>query len=239
MSDFIYTPPLYPNLDVIYQDDDLVVVNKPSGLLSVPGRLKENKDSIISRLQAINKNAMPVHRLDMDTSGLMVVALSKRAVSALGKAFINKEVKKFYLALVSGVPQKTGEILLPIRCDIENRPLQIVDFEYGKPSHTIYKRIDEGFKIHPSVDFNDCSVVKLTPVTGRSHQLRVHMASVGHQILGDRFYADENVIKKAARLCLHAAFLSFTHPFTGEVMTFTVCPDFLYINSQDLKKIFT
>ena len=91
MSDFIYTPPLYPNLDVIYQDDDLVVVNKPSGLLSVPGRLKENKDSIISRLQAINKNAMPVHRLDMDTSGLMVVALSKRAVSALGKAFINRK----------------------------------------------------------------------------------------------------------------------------------------------------
>lgn len=227
MTDFIYNPPAYPFLDVIYQDDDLAVVCKPSGLLSVPGRLRENHDSVISRLQEINCKAAAVHRLDMDTSGLMVTGLSKRAVSALGRAFEQKQVKKLYVALVKGRCNAKGEVKLPIRCDLQRRPLQIVDFEQGKPSFTVYERIDENYLISQRIDASDCSLVKLTPVTGRSHQLRVHMASIGHPILGDRFYADALSIKKADRLCLHAAFLSFTHPFTHEHLEFESRPDFL------------
>lgn len=226
LNNFIYTPPKTPFLDILYQDEDIIVVNKPSGLLSVPGRLEEHKDSIISRIWTINKNAMAVHRLDMDTSGIMVVGLSKTAISSLGRMFMQKAVKKLYLAIVEGNIQSEGEINLPIRCDIENRPLQIVDFEQGKESTTLYKRISNYLPCNEILN-EFVSVVELTPVTGRSHQLRVHLASINHPILGDRFYADKKIQAKAQRLCLHAYHLEFNHPITGEHLVFSTVPEFL------------
>lgn len=227
MKDFVYNPPKEPFLTILFEDQDLMVIDKPSGLLCVPGRLKENYDSILSRIWLRHPDAMAVHRLDMDTSGLMVVGLTKRAISALGRMFEKKEVKKRYLAVVEGNTQNCGQIDLPIRCDIENRPLQIVDYEQGKPSLTLYEKTDD-FKYGKSIiDVNDTTVLKLTPVTGRSHQLRLHLSSIGHPILGDRFYAGHNVIDKAQRLCLHAYNLEFKHPFKEELLSFSTLPDFL------------
>ncbi len=226
MNNFIYNPPKEPFLDILYQDEDIIVVNKPSGLLSVPGRLLEHKDSIISRIWTLNENAMAVHRLDMDTSGFMVVGLSKIAISNLGRMFMQKAVDKLYLAVVEGNIDKQGEINLPIRCDLVNRPLQIVDFNQGKPSTTLYKRIDN-YSLCNNIDSDNVSVVELTPVTGRSHQLRVHLASINHPIIGDRFYADKKIQAKAPRLCLHAYHLEFNHPVTGDHLVFNTVPDFL------------
>ena len=209
-----------------------MVVNKPSGLLSVPGREKENYDSILSRIWETYPDAMAVHRLDMDTSGLMVVGLKKEAISALGKMFMQKEVHKLYYALVDGIIESEGKVELPIRCDLEKRPLQIVDFEQGKPSTTLFERVDN-FKVASFVNENctsqteNISLVRLTPVTGRSHQLRVHLASIGHAILGDRFYADEKVQAKSKRLCLHAYHLEFNHPISKEPLSFETKADFL------------
>ncbi|MGN1280952.1 MAG: RluA family pseudouridine synthase [Succinivibrio sp.] len=223
MKDFIYNPPKTPFLDILFEDESIMVVNKPSGLLSVPGRGESHFDSILSRIREKYPCAEPVHRLDMDTSGLMVVGLEKDAVSKLGKMFINKEVRKLYVAIVEGQMDNSGRIELPIRCDIENRPLQIVDFKMGKPSVTLFEKTDE-FRLRDHIE--NCSVVRLTPVTGRSHQLRVHLASIGHPIIGDRFYSNENVIAKADRLCLHAYFLEFAHPATGKLLSFTKKADF-------------
>lgn len=209
-----------------------MVVDKPSGLLSVPGREKANYDSILSRIWETHSEAMAVHRLDMDTSGLMVVGLKKESISALGKMFMQKEVHKLYYALVDGKIEAEGKIELPIRCDLEKRPLQIVDFEQGKPSTTLYERVDN-FKIAPFINRDcdngslDLSLVRLTPVTGRSHQLRVHLASIGHAILGDRFYADDNVQAKSKRLCLHAYHLEFNHPISKEKLSFETKAEFL------------
>ena len=214
MNDFIYNPPKTPYLDILFEDDDLIVLNKPSGLLSVPGRLKEHYDSLLSRVKEKHLDASAVHRLDMDTSGLVVIALTKRACSAFGRMFCLKEVSKTYLAVVTGNTKPDGEINLPIRCDIEHRPLQIVDFEQGKESLTLYQKITD-YTVNPDfVSTSDYSILKLTPITGRSHQLRLHLASIDHAILGDRFYADDKTKTAASRLCLHAAVLEFTHPFT-------------------------
>lgn len=227
MNDFIYNPPKTPYLDILFEDDDLIVLNKPSGLLSVPGRLKEHYDSLLSRVKEKHPDASAVHRLDMDTSGLVVIALTKRACSAFGRMFCLKEVSKTYLAVVIGNTKPDGEINLPIRCDIEHRPLQIVDFEQGKESLTLYQKITD-YTVNPDfVSTSDYSILKLTPVTGRSHQLRLHLASIDHAILGDRFYADDKTKTAASRLCLHAAVLEFTHPFTGEQLSFTSKPEFL------------
>ncbi len=226
MENFKYNPPKEPFLDILFHDEHIMVVNKPSGLLSVPGRLAENHDSIISRIQTMHPDAMAVHRLDMDTSGIMVVGLTKEAISNLGKQFNQKTVTKRYVALVDGIIPDEGEVNLPLRCDIENRPLQIVDFEQGKESRTLYCRLDNSFI---SNDYNrpHISSVKLIPVTGRSHQLRVHMAQTGHAILGDRFYASDEVMNRTDRLCLHAFYLNFSHPISGNKLEFTSKPEFL------------
>lgn len=226
MDNFIYNPPKDPFLDILYHDDFIMVVNKPSGLLSVPGRLECHYDSVISRIRTLHRDCAAVHRLDMDTSGLMVVALNKEATTNLCKQFEAKTVHKLYYALVEGIIENNGEITLPIRCDLERRPLQIVDFEQGKPSHTIYRRIDD-FSINKQIVLTkDCSLVELTPVTGRSHQLRVHLNEISHPILGDRFYGKTNT-DKASRLCLHAFSLEFNHPLTKERMKFNSHPEFL------------
>ena len=226
LENFKYNPPKEPFLDILFHDEHIMVVNKPSGLLSVPGRLAENHDSIISRIQTMHPDAMAVHRLDMDTSGIMVVGLTKEAISNLGKQFNQKTVTKRYVALVDGIIPDEGEVNLPLRCDIENRPLQIVDFEQGKECRTLYSRLDNSFI---SNDYNrpHISSVKLIPVTGRSHQLRVHMAQTGHAILGDRFYASDEVMNRTDRLCLHAFYLNFSHPISGNKLEFTSKPEFL------------
>lgn len=197
-----------------------MVVNKPSGLLSVPGRLLEHKDSIMTRVQELHPEALAVHRLDMDTSGLLIVGLNKQAVSALGKQFVAKVVHKIYLAKVAGCINDVGEVDLPMRADLDNRPLQIIDFLQGKPSLTKYQPLKTDLKTKQSL-------VALFPITGRSHQLRLHLKEIDHPILGDRFYASDEIVKAANTLNLHASYLEFYHPVTNERLSFISKPYFL------------
>ena len=213
----IYSPPLIPLLDVVYEDETLVVLNKPSGLLTVPGRDPAHKDSLASRAQAQYPDALIVHRLDMDTSGLVVMARGAEVHRKLSGLFQQRAVAKKYLARVWGEPQpETGEVDLPLICDWPNRPKQIVDFEVGKPSRTLWKKLSTAA---------DTSLLELIPVTGRSHQLRVHMQALGHPILGDPFYAHPQALAAASRLLLHAAELAFVHPVTGAQLQFTSAAD--------------
>lgn len=201
-----YQPPAHTTLDILYQDDHLLIINKPSGLLSVPGRGTEKQDCLISRIQKEFPNALIVHRLDMSTSGLMVIALGKEMERALSILFQQRKVAKKYIAVVDGkVKEKHGEINLPLITDWPNRPKQKVDFKIGKNSQTQY-RVTSYDKI------NNSSRVELTPVTGRTHQLRVHLKAINHAILGDELYASNQGIDKSQRLLLHASYLSFPHP---------------------------
>ncbi|AHM75796.1 bifunctional tRNA pseudouridine(32) synthase/23S rRNA pseudouridine(746) synthase RluA [Yersinia hibernica] len=208
-----YNPPRDPWLHILYQDEHIMVVNKPSGLLSVPGRAAEHKDSIMTRIQADYPAAESVHRLDMATSGVIVVALNKAAERELKRQFREREPKKSYLARVWGhLAQDEGLIDLPLICDWPNRPKQKVCYETGKPSQTQYQVL--------SRDADGSTRVKLSPITGRSHQLRVHMLAMGHPILGDRFYAHPEAKAMASRLQLHAQELCITHPEFGTAMHF-------------------
>lgn len=211
MNDFIYQPPRLPWLDILYQDKDIMVINKPSGLLSVPGREAKHYDSAFSRVLQLQPLAQVVHRLDMATSGILLLALRRNAERELKRQFQERETHKVYFARVYGHLEGEGTIDLPLICDWPNRPRQKVDFEIGKPSVTHYQVISHG---------QQSTLVKLMPVTGRSHQLRVHMMALGHAILGDGFYADPQARALAPRLLLHAAELSFKHPYSGEPMLF-------------------
>lgn len=216
---FVYAPPMTP-LDVLYKDENLIVLNKPAGLLSVPGRAQDHKDSLQSRVEAAYGSAFVVHRLDMDTSGVLVMAFDKDTHRLLSKQFEVKTVEKEYVCLVEGlVRDDEGQVDLPLRCDWPNRPLQMVDPELGKKALTLWRVLARG-------DNDAVTRLALTPVTGRSHQLRVHCLSMGHPILGDRFYAPQSVIAKSPRLCLHAQTLSFDHPMTGERLSFMAPCDF-------------
>ena len=204
---FIYDPPTGP-IEVLYQDANLVVVNKPAGLLSVPGRADDHKECVQSRLSVAIRDVLVVHRLDMDTSGVMVFAFDKDTHRHLSKQFESKTVSKTYICLVGGqVSEDQGEVDLPLRCDWPNRPLQMVDFDLGKPSKTLWQVLARKA---------DQTRLELTPITGRSHQLRVHCKEMGHPILGDRFYASKDLVAKSPRLCLHAHVLEFDHPETNE-----------------------
>lgn len=215
----IYSPPPETNLHIYYQDNDLLVVEKPSGLLSVPGRGPEKQDCLQSRLHKQFPDILTVHRLDMETSGLMIYALSPDIHRDLSKQFQERSVRKTYQAIVAGIPSVAqGRIDLPLITDWPNRPRQIVCFEKGKPSLTLWKI---------AARFDDSSLIELTPVTGRSHQLRVHMKEIGHPILGDSLYAPEIYRKKAPRLMLHALGLEFIHPRSGQELSFRSEPDFL------------
>lgn len=208
-----YTPPSDP-MNIVYEDDDLLVLNKPSGLLSVPGKSPAMRDCLQSRAEAAYPDALLVHRLDMDTSGIFVMARSKVVQANLGKQFERRKVKKIYSALVSGIPQeKEGLVDLPLRCDWPNRPKQMVCFEHGKPAQTYWKLEDTDQEIN-------IARLSLKPVTGRSHQLRVHMMEVGYPILGDAFYAPKDILNAAPRLCLHAQKLTLHHPQDGRIITF-------------------
>jgi len=219
--DFVYTPPMHPLIDIVYQDDDMVILNKSSGLLSVPGRLPEHQDCLQNRVQRVLPTATIVHRLDMATSGIMVMALNKPAHVAISRQFEQRQTAKCYIARVFGELKETqGSVDLPLICDWPNRPKQKVDHDNGKKSLTHYKvlsiKVDDELK---------STLVELTPITGRSHQLRVHMLALGHPILGDRLYADEPALSMSKRLTLHAKYLSFTHPTTQEKIEFnSQCP---------------
>lgn len=199
--------------EIIFADDQLVVVNKPADLLSVPGRGEDKQDCVCRRVQRSFPTARIVHRLDYATSGLMVLALNANSHRLLSTEFQERRTQKSYQAIVYGtLKEETGEVTEPLRCDWENRPLQIVDYEYGKNAHTRWKKLSE--EPHGSR-------VLLTPITGRSHQLRVHMQFLGHPIVGDRFYASTDAQALSPRLLLHAEQLGFNHPVTGDWQDFS------------------
>jgi len=187
------------------------VVDKPAGLLSVPGRGEHLADCLLTRVQVAFPTALLVHRLDRDTSGVMVFALTPHAQRHLSKQFEERKTKKTYVARVWGqVAEKTGTVDLPLIVDWPNRPLQMVDHENGKPAHTDWRVL----KVKDSE-----TRVRLTPKTGRSHQLRVHMLALGHVILGDPLYAKGDA-RAFDRLMLHSEELRVSHPESGKGMSF-------------------
>ncbi|MFH0933677.1 MAG: RluA family pseudouridine synthase [Pseudomonadota bacterium] len=201
--------------DLVYCDDSLLVVNKPPGLLAVPGRGADKQDCLSARLLPEFPDSLVVHRLDMATSGLMVFARGKSMQRRLSQIFREREVSKRYIAVVSGrLEQESGEVALPLICDWPNRPKQMVDHALGKPSLTRYRLLDMD---------GPNSRVELEPITGRTHQLRLHMAAIGHPILGDALYGDES---SAPRLLLHASSLGFDHPVRGDLLRFESPPPF-------------
>ncbi|PLX60675.1 pseudouridine synthase [Sedimenticola selenatireducens] len=215
-----YQPPPDAGLDIIYQDDALLILDKPSGLLSVPGRGEEKQDSLALRVQARIHDAMIVHRLDMATSGIMVMARGREMHRALNRLFQQRESGKRYIAIVDGrLDPPAGTIRLPLITDWPNRPRQKVDHETGKPSITHYRLLS----YQPE---KECSRVELVPETGRSHQLRVHMLAIGHVIIGDNLYADPACRQQSPRLLLHACELSLLHPLSGKPMRFQSEPPF-------------
>ena len=210
MSDFIYTPPHVP-LSILHADDDIVAVDKPSGLLSVPGRGEDRADCLIARLRDAFPGVLLVHRLDLDTSGVIIFALTKQAQAHLGKQFEARKTQKRYVALIAGRPtEDRGRVDLPLIVDWPNRPRQKVCHETGKPAQTDWRVLKpEGANTR----------VVLKPLTGRSHQLRVHMLAIGHPILGDPLYATAEAADHA-RLMLHAEELRLRHPTTGATVAF-------------------
>lgn len=210
--EFIYAPSDAP-LEILHEDEALLVVNKPSGLLSVPGRLDEHKDSLETRLRALYPETLLVHRLDVPTSGVMVFARTKAAQRHIGMQFEKRQTRKAYVARVWGhVAKDSGHIDLPLIVDWPNKPRQKVCHETGKPSQTDWVVLEREA---------DATRVRLHPLTGRTHQLRVHMMAIGHSILGDRFYADDEALVAADRLQLHAQELVLRHPVGGAEMMFT------------------
>lgn len=205
----LYQPPPDTGLDLLHQDQDLLVLNKPSGLLSVPGRGPDKQDSLALRVQAVYPEARIVHRLDLETSGVMVMALHPAAHRHLSLQFERRRVIKHYDAIVGGrVNHEEGLIELPLITDWPNRPRQKIDFASGRPALTRYRLLHRD----PA---GDRSRLLLMPVTGRSHQLRVHLSHLGHPILGDSLYAPSGLRDAAPRLLLHARELRFEHPTTG------------------------
>lgn len=201
------------SLPILFADEAIILVDKPTLLLSVPGRGEEKQDSVVTRLSVDYPGIREVHRLDWETSGLMLLARSREAHSELSRQFRERQVSKRYTAVIYGVPeQQQGEVNLPLRCDWPNRPRQIVDMQQGKPSQTLWRLQQE--------DKGSCRV-ELIPITGRSHQLRVHMQAMGYPILGDGLYAHEAAFGMASRLLLHATQLEFCHPVSGIPMSFS------------------
>lgn len=210
-----YAPPPDTGLQVLHAEAAFVVLVKPPGLLSEPGRGPDKRDSLLVRAQAVYPDARIVHRLDMPTSGVIVLARETLAHASLSEAFRERVVDKRYEALVHGRPaQDAGEIDLPLVVDWPNRPRQMVCHDTGKPSLTRYRVTGEAH-----VDgVGSLTRVALAPVTGRTHQLRVHLASLGCPIAGDPFYGVEGDV--SPRMMLHACRLALPHPLTGEPLVF-------------------
>lgn len=202
-----YSPPPDIQLDVVHLDAHVLVVNKPSGLLSVPGRSEGMDDCLASRVQARYPAALVVHRLDEDTSGLVLFALSADIQRALSQAFASRDVDKGYVACVHGLLEpEAGEITAAIGRDWAMRPLRRVDTVRGQAAYTRWRVLARD-------PVSRTSRVELRPLTGRTHQLRLHLQHIGHPIVGDRLYGQGN---ETVRLMLHASELSFAHPITGK-----------------------
>ena len=211
IPDFDYRPPDVP-LRILHEDKHIVVVDKPAGLLSVPGKLAGREDCLIARLQAARWDALLVHRLDCDTSGVMIFARTKAAQGFLGQEFEQRRAQKTYVARVAGeISGDHGTIDLPLCADWPNRPRQMVSHDHGRPAVTDWQVIARA----PGE-----TRVRLTPHTGRSHQLRVHMLELGHPILGDPIYA-LGAARDYPRLMLHAETLALHHPATRDMVRFT------------------
>jgi tRNA pseudouridine32 synthase / 23S rRNA pseudouridine746 synthase len=205
IPDFAYDPPDTP-LDILHEDAAILVLNKPAGLLTVPGKLENRQDCLITRLQAARWDALVVHRLDCDTSGVILFARTKQAQGFLGQEFEQRRAVKTYIARVQGViAGDSGSIDLPLGSDWDYRPRQKVDPVHGRPALTHWQVIERA---------DGETRVRLTPHTGRSHQLRVHMLALGHPILGDQIYAPETLT------------LSVHHPVSGERVSFAAPPPF-------------
>ena len=210
-------------IELLHQDEHLLVLNKPAGLLSVPGKGADKQDCLSARVQLIFPHACIVHRLDMATSGLMLMALGPTAQRALNRQFEQRTVDKRYIAVVDGKMGGTGSdgascpwqlIDAPIAVDWPNRPLRVIDTALGKPSQTLWQVLSFDAASHTSR-------VVLAPITGRSHQLRVHLQAIGHPIVGDALYAPALVRARAARLLLHAQTLTVDHPQSQQRLSFT------------------
>jgi tRNA pseudouridine32 synthase/23S rRNA pseudouridine746 synthase len=211
IPDFAYDPPDTP-LDILHEDAAIIVVNKPAGLLTVPGKLPNRQDCLITRLKAARWDALTVHRLDCDTSGVIIFARTKAAQGFLGQEFEQRRALKTYVARLQGrLTPDSGTVDLPLGSDWDYRPRQKVDPQNGRPAVTDWQVIDRTDRE---------TRVRLTPHTGRSHQLRVHMLALGHPILGDQIYAPDTTATHL-RLMLHAETLSLHHPVTGQRVTFT------------------
>ncbi len=216
---------------VVHVDEHFLVLNKPSGLLSVPGRGPDKQDCLSKRIQAVYPETLIVHRLDQDTSGLLLMARSLEAQRRLSRLFETRQVHKRYLAVVVGQPQQSPlagaadaegwyTIDAPILLDWERRPIHIIHPD-GKPSRSRWRVMQAGA---------DSTLIELEPVTGRTHQLRVHMQSIGHPMLGDSLYAPAEIVAISPRLMLHAHTLAFAHPFSLKEMGFSAhvnwaCPN--------------
>lgn len=212
MIPFVYNPPLEPYIDVLFEDEQILVLNKQSGLLSVPGKRPEHFDCLETRVKETYPEALQVHRLDRGTSGVFIMARNPDAQRYLNNGFARRKMEKHYVAEVYGhVEAEEGTIDLPLIADWPNRPMQMVDHERGKPSLTHWRVAKRKART---------TIMDLKPETGRSHQLRVHMRELGHSIIGDDFYAKGEALEMSARLNLHAKSLSALHPGTGERVFF-------------------
>ena len=216
---------MLPHMTPIHEDEHLLVLDKPSGLLSVPGRGPDKQDCLASRVQAAYPEALVVHRLDQDTSGLLVMARGIEAQRRMSRLFETRQVHKRYIAVVAGQALQSQQdvesdeegwrtIEGPILLDWERRPIHIVHTD-GKPSRTRWRALQSSH----SENFS-ASLIELEPVTGRTHQLRVHMQSMGHPMLGDSLYAPPDIKALSPRLLLHAQELAFVHPFTEQALAF-------------------
>lgn len=206
----LITDVLLEMIQTLYKDDHLIAVVKPANLLCVPGLCAD--DNLFDRVRREHPNARVVHRLDMATSGIVLFPLNHASQKNLGQQFERRQIHKRYAALVRGeVSPQHGEISLPLLCDWPNRPKQKVDWQQGKSAHTIFRVVERT----PTA-----TLLHLLPVTGRSHQLRVHCLEIGHPILGDALY---NPDTNEERLMLHAEWIEFLHPITGETLSL-YCP---------------
>jgi tRNA pseudouridine32 synthase/23S rRNA pseudouridine746 synthase len=202
------------DLPILYSDETMLVIDKPAGLLSQPGRRPEKWDSVMTRINAHYPEAVAVHRLDEPTSGLMMVPINKAMGGGLSKSFRERLVNKRYEAIVTGIMEKDeGSVDFPLMADWPNRPRQKIDFENGRASLTHYWVLERNLK-------ENWTRVDLEPYTGRSHQLRMHLMALGHAILGDPLYADPETLSKAPRMLLHAKHLDLDHPLTGHTLVF-------------------
>jgi tRNA pseudouridine32 synthase/23S rRNA pseudouridine746 synthase len=203
---------------LIHRDEDFMVIHKPAGLLTVPGKTEDLQDCVINRLIKLEPKTLLIHRLDRDTSGILVFALSREGQKNISRQFQERQTDKTYQAIVAGTLEGKGTVDVPVIYDPSRPPLHIAEPNHNKPAITEWQAIE-----HFEIQGQAVTRVKLNPITGRSHQLRVHMQYLEHPIIGDTLYATPEQQQLSPRLCLHAERLSFYHPKTEQLVEFN-CP---------------